>query len=81
MATLPPNLLQVLMMLQDVRTSVGLRLPICYSACKLGSLSNCTELYFFPQGKLIDIHFDKAGKICGAKIQTCKPSSSLRHHV
>lgn len=24
------------------------------------------------QGKLIEIHFSSAGKICGAKIQTCK---------
>lgn len=27
---------------------------------------------FFFQGKLIDIHFDETGKICGANIQTCK---------
>jgi len=27
---------------------------------------------FVYQGKLIDIHFDETGKICGANIQTCK---------
>lgn len=33
-------------------------------------------------GKLIDIHFDRAGKICGAKIQTCKPNqNSLILHM
>jgi len=32
-------------------------------------------LFLFSQGKLIDIHFDNSGKICGAKIQTCKPSA------
>lgn len=26
----------------------------------------------FAQGKLIEIHFSSLGKICGAKIQTCK---------
>lgn len=24
------------------------------------------------QGKLIEIHFSVAGKICGARVQTCK---------
>jgi hypothetical protein len=32
-------------------------------------------LFLFSQGKLIDIHFDNSGKICGAKIQTCKLSA------
>ncbi len=32
-------------------------------------------LFLASQGKLIDIHFDNSGKICGAKIQTCKPSA------
>lgn len=27
---------------------------------------------YMLQGKLIEIHFSAAGKICGAKIQTCK---------
>lgn len=31
-----------------------------------------SALFLLAQGKLIEIHFSTEGKICGAKIQTCK---------
>ena len=32
----------------------------------------CSDSWWRVQGKLIEIHFSTMGKICGAKIQTCK---------